>query len=180
MKITWCKVRWWARMDQPKSNIFSCMILAECSLVLSWSNTRFLLLMSARHFLRRFSCTSLHWVWLQFKNSEWIILRWSHLTQRITFLPLSSAIKVDCRDSSLSISCFLNIVIKDPFFITWNGISKKQVISPLWKKICYYGFAIFLIFLTKSMKNQNDQLANFSYLFQVEMNCGLGCVKVKR
>ena len=41
----------WGRTDQPKANIFSCVILAEFELALSKRSTMFLLLMSARHFL---------------------------------------------------------------------------------------------------------------------------------
>ena len=35
-----------------------------------------------------------------------------------------------------------NIVIKDPFFIIYNDILKKQVNALPWKKICYYGYEI--------------------------------------
>ena len=74
-------------------------------------------------------------------------------------------------DSSLLFG--LNIVIKDPFFITFNNIFENQVISLLWKKTCRYGYTIFLILLTKSMRDLNAHLACFSYLFQVAIDCGL-------
>ena len=50
-------VRYKSWKDQPKFNIFSCMILTECSLALSQKSTMFFQLMSTRHFLKRFSCT---------------------------------------------------------------------------------------------------------------------------
>ena len=49
----------------------------------------------------------------------------------------------------------------------------------LWKKTSCYGYTIFLILLTKSMKKPNVQLVQFSYLFQVAADCGSGCVEVK-
>ena len=52
---------------------------------------------------------------------------------------------------------------------------KKWITSLLWKKICWYKYAIFLILLTKSI----SELANFLYLFPVTADCGLGCVEVK-
>ena len=58
-----------------------------------------------------------------------------------------------------------NIVTKDPLFVTCIDILKKRVISRSWKKTCRYRYVIFFILLTKSMRNQNAQLAHLSYLF---------------
>ena len=149
------------------------MILAECCVVLSRSTT-FFLLTRAGYFLRRFSCIHCsYWkykpvlsVWLQFKNSKWIIPRWFYDTYSIIFL-CRSASWVDCRDSYLSIHCLLHwIVIKDPFFITCNDILEKQVISLPWKKMYCYGYVIFVILLFESMRKLNAQLAQFFYLFK--------------
>ena len=59
----------------------------------------------------------------------------------------------------------LNIDIKDPFFVICNDNFEKLVISLLWKKTCCYGYAIFFILLTKSMKKPNTQLVLFAYFF---------------
>ena len=112
-----------------KSNIFFCVILAECGLALSWRNTLFLLLMSAIRFLARFSfcweLKSVLSVWLGFKNSKWIIPWWSHHIHSITFLLWISTVS-------------LNSAIKTDFFITCN------VIVP-WKKTCHWRCEIFFI-----------------------------------
>ena len=34
-----------------------------------------------------------------------------------------------------------------------------------WKKTCHYGYAIFFIFLTKNIKNQNTLIVHFSHFF---------------
>ena len=57
-----------------------------------------------------------------------------------------------------------------------KDILKKWVIYLPWKTY-WYGYAIFLIFLTKSMRNPNTQLVHFSYLFEVASDCRLGCVR---
>ena len=64
------------------------------------------------------------------------------------------------------LSFALNIVIKDPFFISCNYILEKQVISLIWKKTCCYGYMIFLILLTKCMGKLNAQVTYFSCFFQ--------------
>ena len=69
----------------------------------------------------------------------------------------------------------LNIVIKDPLFVTFYDILDKGVISLPWKKTCCYRYAIFLILLTKSLRNPNSQLAHFNYLFKMAAYCELGC-----
>ena len=46
-------------------------------------------------------------VWLQFKNSTWLIPQWCHHTPSIKFLPWNSAFEVGCRYLSLSIHCLL-------------------------------------------------------------------------
>ena len=105
----------WGGRDQPKSNIFSSMVLVECGLSLSRRSTAFLKLMNVGCFFRGFSCIHCScWeyksalsIWLQLKNSKWIIPWWSYHTHGITFLPWSSAFVVDWRDSSLSIQCLL-------------------------------------------------------------------------
>ena len=66
-----------------------------------------------------------------------------------------------------SLPFVLNIVIKHKtpiFFVTCNDFLEKQVISLLWKKT-YYGYAIFIILLTKSMRNTNTQLTHCFYCF---------------
>ena len=72
----------------------------------------------------------------------------------------------------------LNIVLKDPLFVTGNDILEKRVIFLLWKKTCYR-FVIYFIFLIKSMRNPNTQLDPFFYLFQVVTDCGFWCTEVK-
>ena len=79
--ITLCKDSWisgWYRKYQLESNIFSCMIFAECSLGLSLRSTIFLQLTSAWCYLRKFASTrcscwkykSASSVWLGFKDSK--------------------------------------------------------------------------------------------------------------
>ena len=46
-------------------------------------------------------------VWLQFKNTRWVIPQWSHRIHSITFLPWSSTFGLGCGDSFLSIYCLL-------------------------------------------------------------------------
>ena len=119
-------------------------------------------------------------VWLWFKNSKSIIpmilpytqhnfssmklCLWSRLWKFILVNPLPFA---------------LNIVRKDPSFITCNDILEKWVISLPWKKTCCYGYVIFLILLTKCMRKLNAQLSHFFYPFQVIVDCRLRCVVVK-
>ena len=62
----------------------------------------------------------------------------------------------------------LNTVIKDLLFLLSNDIHEKRVVS-----------AIFLILLTKNMRNPNASLAHFSNLFQVEADYVLTCSEVK-
>ena len=84
----------------------------ECDLALSKAKHNFSPIDTCAALNRRFSCTSYdYWeymstlsVWLRFKISKWII---SHYTRSISFLPWSSTFGESCRDSFLSIHCFL-------------------------------------------------------------------------
>ena len=114
-----------------------------------WSIT-FLLLTSAGCLCTGCSCwecKSVFSVWWLFKNSKWIILQLYHHTHSITFLPWNSSILVQLRRFIFvnPLSMALNIVIKDPFFISCNDILKKWVICLPWKKTFGYGYVIFLI-----------------------------------
>ena len=67
----------------------------------------------------------------------------------------------------------LNIVIKDPFFVTCKDIFEKWGISLPWKKNFRSWYAVFPLFLSKSTRDPNTQL-----VFQVVTDCGLGYVEV--
>ena len=54
----------------------------------------------------------------------------------------------------------LNIIIKDPFFITCNDILEKQVISLSWKKTYCYGYGI-LFFSLRAWGSQIPRLFTF-------------------
>ena len=104
-------------------------------------------------------------VWLQFKNSKWIILRWSLYIHNIIFFhetpPLRHAAEIHPNNP---LPFALNIVIKDPFFVSCNDILEKRVISLPWKKNCRNGYAILLV-LTRRMRKPNVQLAHFYPIF---------------
>ena len=97
-------------------------------------------------------------VWWQFKNSKWIIQRWSHHTHSIDFSSMKLRFWGRLRRFILvnSLPVTLNIVIKYPFFVTCKDILEKWIISLPWKKTCCYGYAIFLILLN---------LLDFSFFF---------------
>ena len=81
---------------------------------------------------------------------------------------------VDCRDSPWSI-------IKDLFVIICNNILEKPVISLPWKKTCYYGYAIFLILLTKN-QYQKPKWSVYSFFLSLSSGntlwIGMGCSQV--
>ena len=71
------------RKDRTKSNMFSCVILAELGIcVIKEKQNVFFLLTRIGRFLRRFSCTHCSFleiksalrVWLRFQKSKWIII----------------------------------------------------------------------------------------------------------
>ena len=143
-------------------------------LCVSLRSETFLLLTSVRHFLRRFlftycSCWEYKYamsVWLLFKNSKMnntavippytnhnicsmMIKLWGKLWRFILVYPLPFA---------------LNIIIKDPFFVTCNHIFEEHVISLLWKKTCCYGYAIFLVLLSRRVwRTQMPILLTFPF-----------------
>ena len=130
--------------EQPNSNIFCWTWLCVMEKHVSTLN-------ECGSFLRLLCA-------LQFKNSKGISW-WLHHTKSITFMKLCfwsrllRFIHVD------PLPFALNIVIKDPFFITCNDIFEKLVISLPWKKICSYGYAIFHFLFT--MRNQTSFLFTF-------------------
>ena len=70
----------------------------------------------------------------------------------------------------------LNIVIKDPFLLPVMIFLRNG------SDLClerWFGYAIFLILLTKRMRDSNAQFAHFFYLLQVATDCGLECLEVK-
>ena len=99
--------------------VFSAKFLLNVTLC--YHGTTFLLLTSVRCFLK-FSCPHCGcWeykftlnVWLQSKNSKWIMTRWSYYTHSINFLPWNSTFGVGCRNSFLSIHCLLQ------WKLSWN------------------------------------------------------------
>ena len=145
------------------------MVLAECSFALSRGSITFLLLMSTRFFLRRFLCTHCScWeyksalsVWLLFKNLKWIILRWSHHTHSITFLLWSSTfgVAVEIHHCQSTAFCIEHCHKRPMIFL------RNRLFFYLEKKTFCYGYVIFLILFTKSMRKPNAQLAHFYYLF---------------
>ena len=108
-----------------------------------------------------------------FYNPKWLISQWSYHTHSITFLPGISTFGLGCE--RLILVCplvfALNIVIKDPDFVTCND-TLEECLS--WKKAFHNGSAISLIILNLSMSNLNTQLAYFSYVFQVTADSWLG------
>ena len=153
----------WGRTDQSKANIFSCMILTGCGLVLSCSSywqVQDIFLEDFYAQIAAFECKSVLSVWLHnFSSMK------PHLWHRLWRFLVNH--------------CLIHWTLsqKTPYFVTCN--IEKQVISLLWKKTCHYGYTTFLILLTKSMRKPNIQLAHFSYLFQLTLDCGLGCVEFK-
>ena len=83
-------------------------------------------------------CKSEFSVLLHFKNSKWIIPEWSrHKYSKIVFSPklrLLQRYQIFTLVSPLLFA--LNMVLKDQFFVTWNNIPKKQIISMLSMKSC--------------------------------------------
>ena len=65
-----------------------------------------------------------------------------HRTHSITFLPWSSAFVVGCRMFILLNPLFfaLNMILKDPFFVTCNYILERLVLSLPRKKSSEYGY----------------------------------------
>ena len=102
-------------------------------------------------------------VWLQFKNSKWIIpcmippyTQYSFSSMKFYFWDkLQWFILVN------QLRFAKNIVIKDPFFDTYNDILETLVIFLPLKMTRSYGYMIFLILLTRSMRKPNVQLAHF-------------------
>ena len=90
-------------------------------------------------------------VWLQFKNSKDVTVRWSHYKHSRTYLAWRSTFGVSCGDCPLSNHCLLpmSIVIKEPFFVPCNNILEKRVISLLWEKICWYGYIFIFLFIKR-------------------------------
>ena len=137
----------WERTNQAKSNIYSRVILAECGLELLSKSTFFLLLTSVGYFLGFWCVSSGSWknksmlrVWLGFKNSKGIILRWSRRTHSITFssikLRLWGRLRIFILVNPQALA--QNLFIKDPFFFSYNDIIGKWVISMPWKKTFVY------------------------------------------
>ena len=114
-------------------------------------------------------------VWVQFKNSKWIIPWGSHYTNSIIFLSWSSALWGRLWRFILvnPLAFALNFVKKALFFfITCNDVLEKEILSLPWKKTCCYGYMIIFILFTKSMRNQNALFTQFSYLFQMVADSG--------
>ena len=135
--------------------------------MLSWKGTTFFLLTSVKCYLRIFPWRCCSWkykftlsVWLWIKNSNWILLWWSNYTHSISFFQLSSTFGLAAEIHPLPFA--LNIVIKDPFFITCYDILEKKVNSWPWNKTFGYRYAIFLILLTNSIRNPNVLFLSFS------------------
>ena len=82
-----------SRTDRLKSKIYPFVILAESGVRIKKTSSLFLVLTSVRRLLKYLRTYCKCWkykfalrVWLQYKNSKWIIVRWFHRTHNISFL----------------------------------------------------------------------------------------------
>ena len=82
----------------------------------------------------------------------------------------SAAVKHLCH----SIAFCVGHCHKKAIFRHKKDILEKGAVSQTFR----YGYAIFLVCLTKSMQNPNGQLVHFSHLFRGATDCGLKCVLV--
>ena len=95
MEITWYKIWWiwWRRAGQPKSNIFPSRFLLNVALHYH-GEAQSLSYWRVWGVFFKFSCTccscweykSALYVWLQFKNANWLIPWWSYHTNCITYI----------------------------------------------------------------------------------------------
>ena len=145
--------------------------------------TKFFLLIDAMRFLRIFSCT-LCWCWkymttfsvgLQFKNSKWIMLQWSHRTNCITFLPWNFAFWVGCRDLYLSIHSLLywKLLWKTHFLSPVMIFLRNESFLCLERRHVKMNMQSSLFFSLREWGTPMPSLLTFAIFFQMVADCGL-------